>query len=192
MSGSTVGGVVAYLDKEMNIMGILSVFSVVVAGGVVDRTAGATVGTQLAVIWLHSAPLVMSGAFWALMSAFLFYRERSLLAWYVGQIAIAEAADTPARIRQLLVDVDGWDVWIYYRQGFLSLYCAFLSLALAVGRVIRPDVAYVRQRWLIAVPAGVLIILAGVVRRVFIKYRLHDESPWKMLWIEFRASKGSR
>lgn len=191
MPDTKASAFVEYLDKEMNIMGILSVFSVAVAGLTIDRTAAAGNGSQLGSIWWHSAPLLMSTAFLALLAAFLFYRERSLLAWYVGQLALAEATERPARFSQLLIDADAWSTWINYRLAFLSLYGAFLSLGLAVAREMIPSLEHVRQRWLVGGPFCVLIVLSFAVHYIFTKYRLEEASPWYVLWTKIHQPKKS-
>ena len=163
----------------MNIMGILSVFSVAVAGFIIDRTAGAPAQSALAVIWRQSGPLVAAGAFAALVAAFLFYRERSLLAWYAGQIALAEVRNDEAKRDELLVDADAWDTWINYRVAFLCLYASFLWVGTAAARQIFPILVGIRQRWLITVPTVILLAVSMAIRHFLTKYRLEDDSPWK-------------
>lgn len=85
-----------YLDKEMTIMGLLSAFSVALASFATERIVNAEKGF-LHDIWLVGRDHVIAGAATAILAAFFFYLQRSHLAWYYGQIALAQSrrADTP-------------------------------------------------------------------------------------------------
>jgi len=71
-----------YLDREMTIMGILSTFSVALAALVIERIASAQTLTVLQMVWDKSAIYLLVGSASALVGAALFYKQRSLLAWY--------------------------------------------------------------------------------------------------------------
>lgn len=81
-----------YLDKEMSIMGILSTFCLAVPALVLERLASAT-GSELAKIWSLGEPFFWVGSLLLLFSAALFYKERSLLAFYYGRIALGKPPD---------------------------------------------------------------------------------------------------
>jgi len=181
---------VEYLDKEMNIMGILSVFCVAVSALALDRTAGAAVTSPLAAAWRHSAPLIASDVLLGFVAALFFYWERSLLAWYAGQLALAEATDAPKTVQERLIDADGWDTWISYRLGFISLYAAFLWMSLAVTREIFPAMMQIRQRWLIGAVLCLVMLSSIVTRHILTKYK-YEEDPWQAFLANF-AKNGAR
>src|ERR1700688_1793386 len=86
-----------YLDKEMTIMGILSFFCVSVIGVVLktifDSTLGGhgidsqSLGGQA---WLKGSYYITWGTPSLLAASLSFYRQRSRLAWYLGQICLSE------------------------------------------------------------------------------------------------------
>src|SRR4051812_24717195 len=79
-----------YLDKEMTIMGILSTFCVIVSGGALDRIAGSD-KAYFKDVWNNGSPYILLGSVFALLAALFFYLQRSLLAWYYGQISLCVA-----------------------------------------------------------------------------------------------------
>lgn len=186
MSETKSSPFVDYLDKEMNIMGILSVFCVAVSALVLDRTGGAAQTSPFAAAWHHSALLIVSGAFLGFVAALFFYWQRSLLAWYAGQLALAETTDATETVRARLQEADGWDTWINYRLGFVSLYGAFLWIASAVSRELLPTMMRIRQRWFIGVVLCIVIISSVLTRYIFTKYRSEDDSPWNAFWGSLR------
>src|SRR6266542_7101379 len=80
-----------YLDKEMTIMGILSGFCVAVLALVVDKIALAKDSPSLASLWSRQENHWLIGLTALLLAALLFYLQRSYLAFYYGQIALAQA-----------------------------------------------------------------------------------------------------
>ena len=178
---------IEYLDKEMNIMGILSVFCVAVAGLSIDRTAGAAALSALSVCWQRSAPLIASGAFAALLAALFFYRQRSTLAWYAGQLALAEVTAKPEKAADLLADADAWETWISYRFAFIWLHASFLWLGLAAARQILPALLNLRQRWAIGIPLVAIGLVSLAIQIVFKKYPSQPESPWRVAWLRIRS-----
>jgi hypothetical protein len=184
----TCGSYVEYLDKEMTIMGILSAFSVLIAGLSLDHTMGAASGTPLADTWQHSGVLVAMASAASLMAAFKFYLERSLLAWYYGQLALAETRRDTDKISELLVDADAWDTWLQYRLGFMWLALSSLLIAFAVLRQVVPNLRECRQLYFF-VP--LFIASTGysfAIRHLLQKYRLQDEPPWVAWWHEIRGN----
>ena len=135
----------AYLDKEMSIMGILSGFSISVLGGVWWKLADASEGNK-SLLWRvvsnGHATVVLASAL-SLIAALCFYRQRSLLAFYYGQIAIATGHPNVAAsgADALVAEADSWETWIFYRWGFVCLTLAFVGygLAFTLGYIELPE-----------------------------------------------------
>lgn len=124
-----------YLEKEMTIMGVLSVFVALAVAGILDKTIGAPSGTSFgADLWNNQPTLISLGSASLLMAALLFYRQRSDLAFWYGQIAISLTAgkyDEPTTA-QLIHDVDVWSAWRKYYWAFAFLTLAFCLFAMAL------------------------------------------------------------
>ena len=82
---------------------------------------------------MSGAPVSLSlGLTLLLLATLSFYRQRSLLAWYYGQMALEDSGHiTGQGLREWLQDADGWDTWMHYQRGFLLLAGAFGDLILA-------------------------------------------------------------
>jgi hypothetical protein len=116
-----------YLDKEMTIMGILSGFCVAtLAASIKVFTSKDASAAQL--LWqVCPLPILFAHAM-LLFAALAFYRQRSLLAWYYGQIALEDSGySTGCDLYQWLANADGWDTWINYQRGFWFLGGAFFE-----------------------------------------------------------------
>ena len=111
-----------YLDKEMTIMGILSTFCVLSFGGAMDKIVfyeKEKVSTY--VFWLQTHVYCLVGLITIMLAALYFYRQRSLLAYYNGQISLGIAKNDRGRIDEGLDYADAWRTWEFYRiaWGFL-------------------------------------------------------------------------
>jgi len=122
-----------YLDKEMNIMGILSAFCVATVAFTLRELLEAEPNRPLEQIWEYSgwfvSALILGAAAW-------FYRQRSDLAWYYGQISLTRAASevTKTELFDWLKDADSWTTWISYRCGFFLLWPGLVAyMAAAVS-----------------------------------------------------------
>jgi hypothetical protein len=120
-----------YLDKEMTIMGILSGFCVAtLAASIKVFTSKDASAAQL--LWqVCPLPILLAHAM-LLFAALAFYRQRSLLAWYYGQIALEDSGySTGCDLYQWLANADGWDTWINHQRGFWFLAGAFFEGVMA-------------------------------------------------------------
>ena len=167
-----------YLDKEMTIMGILSVFAVLTLAGIVDKTVGGSSGGFGAELW-SSQPLTISLASTALLlAALLFYRQRSVLAFWYGQIAISVTPsryDEPATTR-LIHETDLWSAWRSYFWAFGFLTIAFGSYAAAL-------LAHMLDLTQLASLVGFFVIAIVVVSIWWARQRVFetfddDYAPW--------------
>lgn len=118
-----------YLDKEMTIMGILSAVSVAAPAGVLNTVLGEQTGLR-GLLWLTGRHFIVLGSVLSVLAALYFYKQRSLLAWYYGQIslrgAIEEDPTASAEVRELIRGADSWESWWPYSWGF-TVVCAALS-----------------------------------------------------------------
>jgi hypothetical protein len=65
-----------------------------------------------------------------LLGALYFYRQRSLLAWFYGQLCL-DLANGGKSVAQRLNDCHSWATWLHYRTAFGCLGVAFVSYILA-------------------------------------------------------------
>jgi hypothetical protein len=100
-------GYLRYLGKEMNIMGILSTFCVAVPALFLERLASAAKDTDLAMIWSSGKTYFWIASALLLVSTALFYKQRSLLAFYYGRIALGE----PPPRHVSVPDYETWADW---------------------------------------------------------------------------------
>jgi hypothetical protein len=79
-----------YLDKEMTIMGILSAVAVAAPAGILSAVLANHNDVKTA-LWNTGQIFILAGSVLCIIAAFCFYKERSLLAWFYGQICLTEA-----------------------------------------------------------------------------------------------------
>jgi hypothetical protein len=181
-----------YLDKEMTIMGILSTFSVAVVALVLDRVGSAGAANKESffyVLWhgLEShygqagqALYIVIGSFSVSLSALLFYSQRSMLAWFYGQISLSiespeiNGIDTEDWYR----DADSWATWTLYQLAFTALILGFVLYGYAIVRAVG----------LLAPPSGVFwsliiltVIVQGIRMSILRRYKYHDDPQWELL-----------
>ena len=113
-----------YLDREMTIMGILSAVSMIAAAGVLNVFMGDK-GDIKSDLWEAGQHCIVLGSMVCVVAAGLFYKQRSRLAWFYGQICLLAAAEsgTPeaAKLRELFREADSWETWWPYSWGFTFL-----------------------------------------------------------------------
>jgi hypothetical protein len=130
-----------YLDKEMTIMGILSAVCVAAPAGILNAVLSkdSDVMTQL---WNQSHFFIVIGSVLCVLAAMLFYKERSLLAWYYGQICLIETltdkTSVSAKLREWLQDADSWETWLPYSWGFTFLSAGFAEYLFAMFFLLTP------------------------------------------------------
>lgn len=124
-----------YLEKEMNIMGILSAFCVLTVAGIANgfREVDPTRNTLSALIWNVSHEFIVVGCIFMMAAALFFYRQRSHLAWCYGQICLAQFdSQTYGSLDEWLELSDSWWSWRSYKAAFTAIGIAVTELALAV------------------------------------------------------------
>ena len=168
-----------YLDKEMTIMGILSAFCMaVLALGIKlwSSQESARVDTLVAAgrVSLPIAAIMM------LLAALAFYRQRSLLAWYYGQLSLAHSGyDTHRDLYQWLQDADGWDTWVNYRCGFWMLTGTFCELAIAgVAATLKdPRAGHGADAWG-GLSLAVVLCSAALAQKLILERWTQAENPY--------------
>jgi hypothetical protein len=123
-----------YLDKEMTIMGVLSVFSVAAPAFILDRTFGASPSTMGARLWFFQEPTVALATIAFLLAALFFYRQRSDLALWYGQIALSMTPSAYGKptTKEFIHDADRWSGWRQYYRAFACLTASVTMYALAL------------------------------------------------------------
>src|ERR1017187_1014520 len=121
-----------YLDREMTIMGILSAFCAAVPALILERLASAQ-GNELAEIWSRGEWFFWSASVLMLCSAALFYKQRSLLAFYYGRIALGKPlnGESASGLNVWKDLADSWTTWIPYQAGFGTGVAAAVEYAFA-------------------------------------------------------------
>ena len=168
-----------YVDKEMTIMGILSAFCVAASALVIERATAAAKDTQLALLWSSSRLYLVLGSGYLLLAALFFYRQRSLLAFYYGQICLSLSPyrDEVQTTYDGLRDADSWATWLYYRWGFTFVTLGFLAYGTGFARTLVPTVATWTESVTIYGP-GVIVVAASAVHAIVLSWYRYSESPW--------------
>jgi zinc transporter ZupT len=172
-----------YLDKEMSIMGVLSAFCVAVPSLVLERLVSAAKESELASIWSHGEMYFWIASVLMLVASALFYKQRSLLAFYYGRIVLGKPVDGPSvpDLKGWEDWADSWTTWIPYNAGFWTGLAAGVEYVLAF---LSHTCSSIRQSvcspyaW---APILALLVLLGVM------VYFHWDRPiryWGNPWIE--------
>lgn len=117
----TVQNYLDYLDKEMTIMGVLSAFCALVPALTLDRVGSASAsGALFYQLWHCERGYIFVGSVSFIIAAGTFYRQRSWLAWFYGQITLSTLEIYPDGwdTKQWLQEADSWATWVPYRAAF--------------------------------------------------------------------------
>jgi hypothetical protein len=160
-----------YLDKEMTIMGILSSFCMVTLGVIAGKILFPDTPLPIYRFWDNDFLCCLFGFIGLLTGSLAFYRQRSLLALYYGQISLNLAKSDDEGVKAYLDYADGWDTWIWYRVGFGALTLAFgeLGIMLLISRIKTLQV----HASLFAV--GVLLLVLIIFSTRIISYSMFHE-----------------
>lgn len=178
-SGIHVERYLGYLDKEMTIMGILSGFCIATLGLSIKVLADKP---DLASRLWSGCPVPFVLAHLMLLAAALsFYRQRSLLAWYYGQIALQDSGySTGFDLGRWLRDADGWDTWMNYQRGFWLLggcFCETLVAASAFLIRLEPARASSAIRW-VAIVLAAMFAACILIQKLILQKWAHVEDPY--------------
>lgn len=154
-------------------MGILSASTVAAGAAIADRLADAASTSRLGQLWHHQQILLTSSLGALLVAAFLFYCQRSHLAWLYGQICLAEARSAP--IADWLTEADSWSSWLHYRNAFVAVFFAALEMMCALG--LQERGLTLSPLYTTYLPLIGFLALALLQRHVYRRWYL-SESPW--------------
>lgn len=185
-----------YLDKEMTIMGVISAFCVGASALVIERAAAAAKGTPLSLLWNSGRTHLVLGSACLLAAALFFYRQRSLLAFYYGQICLSvspyqtEVASTYDGLKE----VDSWATWLHYRRAFGFVSLGFFDYGLAVARTPVPRLGGWPDMVTIYIPAAaavVTVVTCAIHTLVLARHR-YSESRWAEAVRHLRRGRSTR
>jgi hypothetical protein len=160
-----------YLDKEMTIMGILSAFAVACPAAVLNAVGG-TPSPWAEAIGNEGRRLALVGSGLMLLAALLFYKQRSRLAYYYGQVALEQARSNDDLVRNHMIEADSWKTWVPYHGAFAWLIAGGIEYAWALV------VSRVSARWQMAV-----MVLPAVGAAAY-----HVGAWWLLARSRFRSS----
>jgi len=169
-------------------MGLLSAFSVALASFATERIVSAKEGF-LHELWVAGQDHVIAGAAFAVLAAFFFYLQRSHLAWYYGQIALAQSrgAASPEPVEDWLAWADGWDTWVRYQTGFTALTLSFASYAYAVAEALNEFLGSISRHWSLWLPLLAVLLIVVVRWYVLAKFAQEDQ-PFRAWWRSLRKA----
>jgi len=160
---------IEYLDKESTLVGLLATFAVASAGLLLQATLGAKDASQAAVLWVRSRGYVASSAALGVTAAVAFFRERSLLAYYIGQLSLAHAlggappeepGDDPMTTTDLLLAANSWSTWFWYQVGWIFLGAA--AAAFVAGLVASSLTSLQSTFWQFIINVTIVVLAAAL------------------------------
>jgi hypothetical protein len=178
-----------YLDKEMTIMGILSAAAIAAPAWILNLSLSHDLRDYL---WKPDHFFIVLGSTLCVCAALAFYKERADLAWYYGQITLAQTLtdQKPATeaLEGWLKDADSWETWWPYCWGFLFLVTGFVEYFFVLVFLLGPEkVPWLSHNlWLakrVAFWAGpaIVALVAPFEYYVRTRYKYHDDA-----WRDFR------
>jgi hypothetical protein len=175
-----------YLDKEMTIMGVLSAFSISVATVAIGAVIHVAPKPFSAISTL-GLPYVIAGSVFSGLAACAFYFQRSLLAWYYGQIALSRFRGTTSAqsIADNVTWADGWDTWFWYGAAFVALALSCLTYVSAILVTFGPKWTPFLAKWTIFLLTGAAI-LHGSIRWAVLRTYPQAEKPFGEMWTAIR------
>jgi len=127
-----------------------------------EKIVGADKGF-LAQLWDAGRDHSIAGAATAGLAAYFFYLQRSHLAWYYGQIALAESLGSKSAdpVENWLVRADRWDTWVRYHAAFAALTVSFAAYAYAVAETLTPWLGTIPKSWTLWLPLFLAALFTG-------------------------------
>jgi hypothetical protein len=183
-----------YLDKEMTIMGVLSAVSIAAPAAILNSFMGDHPSSFNGELWKEEHFFIVFGSILCVAAALHFYKERSTLAWFHGQISLTgvleDATSSSAELRELLREADSWETWIPYSWGFTTLVSGALFYMFAILLfLISPNSWLLSQHFVpvrVILSGGIAfgaILIAFLQRYVWRHYKFNEE-PWSDFWAD--------
>ena len=184
-----------YLDKEMTIMGILSAVAIAAPAGILNALLGdkSTFKDQ---IWGAGPFFVLIGSVLCVLAAALFYKQRSLLAWYYGQMCLVQSLDDCSplseRLREYMRAADSWETWIPYTLGFTALVAGFVEYGSACLFTLdgRPKSGLSSAALIVGKIFPLLAIAFACLQGYVWKRHKFSDEPWADFWRQFITLEG--
>lgn len=179
--GEDVKPYLEYLDKEMTIMGVLSAFAVAAPALVLSQVAGADNNSLFTRLWLSQQAWFMVGSVSLLFCGLCFYRQRSLLAYYYGQICLTLVSGFPTTKSrdEWLKDADSWATWLKYRWGFGLMVLGFVAYGMAFVAASWDRLARLTP-WLLPTLVALTVVVCGCQSLVLTRLS-HSAEPWTVV-----------
>ncbi len=172
-----------YLDKEMNIMGILSAFCVLTVAGIANafKDVDPNGKTLASALLKASHEYIVAGCICMMAAALFFYGERSHLAWCYGQICLAQFDDETYSSPGYWLDLaNGWSSWRSYKAAFAALGAGATEFLLGV---LATKYCFL-LRYKMAILLVPILIGAAYVASMYCVMQIYSSSnrPWKKFW----------
>src|SRR5208282_4080551 len=148
-------------------------------------------------LWGSGKLFIVTGSTLCVLAALFFYKQRSRLAWYYGQVCLTEALDgnplAPRELRKLLQEADAWDTWIPYSWGFTALMTGFLFYLLAMFVTYAaprfwPSFSDPHYKATREVVWGSLVVVGAtgtaILQRLVLTTQRFEEEPWASFWYD--------
>jgi len=181
-----------YLDKEMTIMGILSAFSVAALGGVFTiLTKADQIGPTL---WSGGSVFLVAGSAYCLIAASLFYKQRSRLARFYGELSLVQSrGGTKVAFNKSLKywfdEIDSWPMWLPYCCAFTFLFTGFVEYLLAITFCVVPSHwhwlashLHGAKRFSFTLVTVTAILFCALQCYVRLRYADQPENVWIKFW----------
>lgn len=166
---AAVQAYVDYLDKESTLVGLLATFAVAAGALLLQTTLGAKELTAASKLWNTTGGYISTAAMSCAIAALAFYRQRSHLAYYIGQIALArtfgaappeDQGEPSLSVGELLHMANAWSTWSWYQVGWIFLATAAVAFAITLVTIPFPWLSTVHVQSPIS---GALVVLAAAV-----------------------------
>ena len=171
-------------------MGILSTFCIASLGLSIDRLVFSDHSNPSSFVYWNEASLYCISALTGLLiAALFFYRQRSSLAYFHGQISLSLARDDADSIESHLNEVDSWSMLNYYKTAWGALIIAFSQFGLML---LSEKFSFIKEHQIL-LASGIILIISlrfGIVIYACSKY-WNVENPFKALYSkEERVKQG--
>ncbi len=175
-------------------MGLLSAVSIAAPAAILNSFMGDHPSSFNGELWKEERFFIVFGSILCVAAAMHFYKERSTLAWFHGQISLTgvleDATSSPAELRELLREADSWETWIPYTWGFTTLVSGALFYMFAILLFLISPISQFLTRHFVPVrvilSGGIAlgaILIAFLQRHVWSHYKF-NENPWSDFWTD--------
>ena len=163
-------------------MGILSAVTVAAPAGILNALLSGDKGSVKERLLGAGPFFVLLASASCILAALFFYKQRSLLAWYYGQMCLTESLgddSAPARVREYLRGADSWETWIPYSWGFTALVTSFVEyVAAALCVFANRDSLFFKLPHLVGLGFP-LAVPIGILQWWVLKHYGFSDQPWK-------------